>query len=273
MTAPAPSRDPARGPAAVRVSRLCRAFAPGVPVLSDIDLSVTAGEFVAILGPSGCGKSTLLRLIAGLDRPDQGTVESRDGGAKGGVEAPEQAFVFQDPTLLPWRNVAANTALPLELRGVRGDASRTAARQALARVGLEGSEALYPNQLSGGMRMRASLARALVTRPSLLLLDEPFSALDEPSRFELQEDLHALWLEGGMTVVFVTHSVAEATFLAQRVVVLGQKPSRIVLDSAVGLPRERAAATRTSPGYLEAMRLVQAALPTRVRTHSAGGPA
>src|ERR1700678_59838 len=224
----------------VRVERLRRVFAGGVPVIDGLDLDIAAGSFVALLGPSGCGKSTLLRLVAGLDPPDGGTVT-----LEGAPRHARVAFVFQDAHLLPWRSVLENAALPLELAGVDGAGRRDEARRALADVGLAEAMGKLPHELSGGMRMRVSLARALVTRPDLLLLDEPFAALDEMTRQRLDDQLPALWARLGLTVIFVTHSVDEAAYLAERAVVLSARPARIVGDHAIELPRERTAALRT----------------------------
>jgi NitT/TauT family transport system ATP-binding protein len=231
-----------------------------VQALAGVDLDIAAGDFVALVGPSGCGKSTLLRIVAGLERPDAGRV--RVGGAEAGARLPAGAlaYVFQDAHLLPWRDVLGNVRLPLELGGEAPEASRRAALAAIERVGLAEAAVRYPAQLSGGMRMRASLARALVTRPRLLLLDEPFGALDEITRHALQEQLRGLWREAGPTVLFVTHSIAEATFLAERVVVLTPRPARVVVDRAIELPAERNAALRTEAVFAAEMRRLQQAL-------------
>ncbi|MBL8719973.1 MAG: ABC transporter ATP-binding protein [Myxococcales bacterium] len=222
----------------IELSGVRRSFADGV-VLDGLDLRVDAGEFVSLVGPSGCGKSTLLRLVAGLDQADGGEVViAREAGL---------AYVFQDAHLLPWRTVEGNVALPLELAGERDVQARVSA--ALTAVELAGVGHKYPAELSGGMRMRASIARALVTRPRLLLMDEPFAALDELTRQRLDERLRTLFLEQGLTVVFVTHSIAEATFLSTRVVVLSSRPARIVHDGPVDLPAERNAVTRGTPAF------------------------
>jgi NitT/TauT family transport system ATP-binding protein len=229
------------------VRRAFRSTAEGqVEAVADVSFAIGSGEFVALLGPSGSGKSTLLRLIAGLDRPDAGTIEL--GGAQTSGR-PEIGFVFQDAHLLPWRDVLENVALPLELLGWQSGARRDAARDAIARVGLADAIRRFPAQLSGGMRMRASLARALVTRPRLLLLDEPFAALDEITRQQLDEDLRALWAQAGITVLFVTHSIAEAVFLAERAIVLTGRPARVALDRAVDLPAERTIALRSDARF------------------------
>jgi NitT/TauT family transport system ATP-binding protein len=271
------SLDGGRGGIGVRLRGVRRVFpvgghSAGVTALDGIDLDVRPGEFVAILGPSGCGKSTLLRLIAGLDRPDEGTVQLADmagtktpspqpsPGGRGGGEAPSPqpspsegrgglAYVFQDAHLLPWRDVLGNVALPLELMGVPRAVRREAAGRAVEQVGLTEAASRYPAQLSGGMKMRVSLARALVTDPRLLLLDEPFAALDEITRQGLDEQLRGLWRQRGITVLFVTHSIGEAAFLAQRAVVLTPRPARVVIDHALDLPDERTGATRATPGF------------------------
>ena len=225
-----------------------------VVAVDGVSMRIGAGEFVALVGPSGCGKSTILRMMAGLDQPDSGHV--RVGGGTDG----RLSYVFQDAHLLPWRSVADNVRLPLELAGVARDASGRAALDSLSAVGLRDFATRYPSQLSGGMRMRVSLARALVSHPHLLLLDEPFGALDEITRHSLQEQLRQLWLGGGLTVVFVTHSIAEATFLADRVVVFTPRPARVVLDHHVSLPVARDAALRTDASFAAEMRVIQDAL-------------
>ncbi len=217
----------------LRIERITRSFPGGVMALDQANLGLEGGDFVALLGPSGCGKSTLLRLIAGLDRPSSGTLRWDAGQPP----APgEIGFVFQDPTLLPWATAAENVALPFTLsaRPPKDAPARVAA--ALAAVGLAGFAAARPRALSGGMRMRVSIARALITRPRLLLMDEPFAALDEFTRHRLQADLRALWREAGCTVVFVTHSIYEACFLARRIVLMTPRPGRIAREIAADLP-------------------------------------
>ncbi len=213
--------------------RVSKTYPSGTRALADVSLTVAPGEVVSLIGPSGCGKSTLLRIAAGLEVADTGAVArpERDIG-----------FVFQDPTLMPWGTVADNVALPLRFARTpeRDIAPRVAA--ALARVGLTDAAAAYPRELSGGMRMRASIARALVTRPKILLLDEPFAALDEIGRFALDLELLRLAASEGLTVIFVTHSVYEAVFLSSRVVVMAAGPGRIVAETpiAFGIPRDEA---------------------------------
>jgi NitT/TauT family transport system ATP-binding protein len=250
------------------VHRTFRSAAGGeVAALAGIDLEVEAGDFVALLGPSGCGKSTLLRLVAGLDRPQRGRVrvvsEAGAPSARGEGEARAKsvvAMVFQDAHLLPWRDVRGNVELPLELLGRAPAERRERASHAIAQVGLADAERRYPAELSGGMRMRASLARALVTEPRLLLLDEPFAALDELTRMALDDELRRLWREAKLTVLFVTHSIAEAAYLAERVVVLSRRPARIVLDERVALPAERTADLRGEPAFAREIGVLQDAL-------------
>jgi NitT/TauT family transport system ATP-binding protein len=219
-------------------------FAGGPPVLEEITLAIAPGELVAVVGPSGCGKSTLLRLLAGLLPPTRGTVDWQAGQA-----APRCAFVFQDPTLLPWRTVLENVALPLELER---HAPRPAGlvRETLRLVGLSPQdEGKYPRQLSGGMRMRVSLARAIVMRPDVLFLDEPFAALDDLLRQQLNEELLRWWGERGWTALFVTHNVSEAVFLSQRVLVMGPRPGRIVAEVAIDEPYPRGPEWRAEPRF------------------------
>jgi NitT/TauT family transport system ATP-binding protein len=229
-------------------------------VLEGMDLDIAAGSFVALVGPSGCGKSTLLRLVAGLDRPDAGTVTftpplERIRGARNPI-----AYVFQDAHLLPWRSVLDNVALPLELAGMPTPERHAAAHALLKQVGLGDATSRFPVELSGGMRMRVSLARALVTRPRLLLLDEPFAALDELTRNRLDDQLLALWKELGMTVLFVTHSLSEAAYLAERAVVLSRRPARVMLDRQLALPHERGPTLRATPDFAREMGLLLQAL-------------
>ncbi|WPB82575.1 ABC transporter ATP-binding protein [Archangium violaceum] len=252
--------DPGRGGVRVRISGIRRTFSEGVSVLNGLDLDVAAGSFVALVGPSGCGKSTLLRLVAGLDRPDAGTLTFSPPLEHTPGARPPIAFVFQDAHLLPWRSVLDNVALPLELAGVPAPERHASAHALLKEVGLGDATSRYPAQLSGGMRMRVSLARALVTRPRLLLLDEPFAALDELTRNRLDDQLLALWKELGMTVLFVTHSLSEAAYLAERVVVLSRRPARVMMDRQLALPPERLPALRADPGFAREMGLLLQAL-------------
>ena len=230
-------------PPLVEISGVGKNFRNGTVALGHVDLTVAAGAFLSILGPSGCGKSTLLRLIAGLTQPSAGSI------ALHGVAPGRTGFVFQEPTLMPWATVWDNAYLPLRILGVaRADAARRI-DETLAAVGLDGFAQVYPRELSGGMKMRVSIARALVTEPQLLLLDEPFAALDEITRFKLNEDLLALWQRHHWTVVFVTHSVFESVFLSNRIVVMTKRPGRIVADLPVELPYPRTPALRTAADY------------------------
>jgi NitT/TauT family transport system ATP-binding protein len=223
-------------------------------VIAGMNLEIAAGEFLAILGPSGCGKSTLLRMIARLIEPTAGHIAIQP------EERFQTAFVFQDAHLLPWRTVLDNAALPLELMGVPQAERYATARAALEQVSLFEAEDRYPAQLSGGMRMRVSLARALVTQPRLLLLDEPFAALDEITRFRLDTQLRELWRTRGITVVFVTHSISEAAFLANRAVVLTKRGGGIKLDRRLDLPTERTDELRMDPRLAREMQTLLAAM-------------
>ena len=238
----------------LHLAHIRRAFGDLV-VINDLTLDIAAGEFLAILGPSGCGKSTLLRIVAGLTPPDAGklSVQPADSGF-------QTAFVFQDAHLLPWRTVLENAALPLELMGADPKERLARATATLAEVGLTDALSRYPAQLSGGMRMRVSLARALVTQPRLLLLDEPFAALDEITRFRLDVRLRDLWIERGMTVIFVTHSITEAAFLADRAVVFTRRGGGIKLDRRLSLPRKRDNELRLSPQLAAEMQSLLAAM-------------
>ena len=223
------------------------------PALGPLSLAIGAGETVALVGPSGCGKSTALRLLAGLEAPTRGEVTRAPGRG-------ETAVVFQAPTLAPWLSARANVALPLELSGVATAEARRRADEALARVGLAGAEAARPAQLSGGMAMRVSLARALVTNPRLLLLDEPFAALDEITRRALADDVLSLWAASRPAIVFVTHNVEEAVYMASRVVVLSKGPGRIAGDFAVAGPMPRPPHFRTEAAFRATAEQVSMAL-------------
>jgi NitT/TauT family transport system ATP-binding protein len=226
---------------------------PRGPALGPLSLALAPGSLTALVGPSGCGKSTALRLLAGLEAPTRGEVAR--AAARG-----ETSVVFQAPTLMPWTTAEANAALPLRLAGRPPAEAAAAARAALAAVGLAGAEAAKPAQLSGGMAMRVSLARALVTRPRLLLLDEPFAALDELTRRRLADDVHRLWSETRPAVVFVTHNVEEAVYMAERVVVLTPGPGRIALDLPISGPVPRPRGFRTTEAFRTAAEQISAAL-------------
>jgi NitT/TauT family transport system ATP-binding protein len=224
-------------------------FANGTEALCGLDFAVADGEFVSLLGPSGCGKSTALRLIAGLIAPDAGKITW--SGAR-----PQMGFVFQEPTLMPWTDALANARLPLDLKHVPRSDADDRARSALARLGLRGFESAYPRELSGGMKMRVSIARALAAKPKLLLMDEPFAALDEITRAKLNDDLLVLAREDGITVIFVTHSVSESAYLSDRVLVMSPRPGRVTAEIILSPgPRDR-----LSPQFAEAQRRVSSAL-------------
>jgi NitT/TauT family transport system ATP-binding protein len=244
---------------AVSLRAVTKTFDNGVMALGPLDLDIPRGEFVSLLGPSGCGKSTALRIVAGLTSPTSGSVEiSHHAGD--GRPGHSIGFVFQEPTLMPWTTVAENVRLPLKLANVAVPESDARIAEALARVGLAEFAGAYPRELSGGMKMRVSLARALVTDPDILLMDEPFAALDEITRFRLNDDLLALWRKLNKTVVFVTHSVFESVYLSQRVVVMTQRPGRIGADIRIETSEPRAEDFRTSAGYGAYCRKVSAAL-------------
>src|SRR5262245_10265140 len=223
-----------------------KTFSNGVTALSDVDLTIREGDFLALLGPSGCGKSTALRLIAGLSLPTTGVL---DWLGDGQTSQSNIGFVFQEPTLLPWASVFDNVWLPLRLRGVSRREARKQVMELLERVHLTGFENAVPRELSGGMKMRVSIARGLVTQPRVLLMDEPFAALDEITRFKLNNDLLELWQDQRFTVVFVTHSVFESVFLSNRIVVMAARPGRVQEEVAVDAPYPRSDAFRTSPDY------------------------
>ncbi|MCG6206160.1 ABC transporter ATP-binding protein [Rhodopseudomonas sp. HC1] len=268
MAAPQP-RAPTDADAAIRLSAITKTYDSGVLALGPIDLSVGRGEFVSLLGPSGCGKSTALRLIAGLATPSSGSIEVA-GQVKPPRGGPAIGFVFQEPTLMPWASVAANVALPLELAHTPADETAQRVAAALARVELSEFALAYPRELSGGMKMRVSLARALVTDPDILLMDEPFAALDEITRFRLNDDLLALWRDLGKTVLFVTHSVFESVYLSQRVVVMSPRPGRIAAEFVIDAPEPRGEAFRTSADYAAQCRDVSAALAATGGTRGLG---
>ncbi|MBO6726871.1 MAG: ABC transporter ATP-binding protein [Rhizobiaceae bacterium] len=238
-----------------------KVFSNGTVALTDMSVDVRPGEFVSLLGPSGCGKSTALRIIAGLGEPSAGTVSwplSRINAR--GLPEGDVGFVFQEPTLMPWQTVFGNVYLPLKLRGQSKSAVRKQVMDMLALVGLADFADAYPRELSGGMKMRVSIARALVTRPKLLLLDEPFAALDEITRQKLNDDVLMLWRQSGVTVIFVTHSVYESAYLSSRVLVMKARPGRVCADIALEPPQERDESYRISEKYRQTCELVSDAL-------------
>ena len=248
-------------PALIRIAGVGKRYSGGTHALQGIDLTVAEGEFLSLLGPSGCGKSTLLRLIAGLGEPSEGTIDwpraSYDAGGK-----PERSigFVFQEPTLMPWATVFENVYLPLRLDGKRRQDVAAQVEDAIEGVGLAGFARAYPRQLSGGMRMRVSIARALVTRPAVLLMDEPFAALDEITRAKLNDDLLNLQAALGATIVFVTHSVYESVFLSTRICIMAPRPGRIVAELEIDPQEPRNEDFRLGPYYADRARETSAAL-------------
>ncbi len=228
------------------LENVSKQFASGLVAIEDVSLSVAPGEFLSLLGPSGCGKSTLLRLIAGLDAPTRGAVEWPYATNR----RPPLGFVFQEPNLMPWATVAENVRLPLRLAG-RHAQWRSVVEAALERVGLGAFATNYPRELSGGMKMRVSLARAIVSQPQLLLLDEPFAALDEITRTALNHDLLTLAAEQRWTIIFVTHSVYESVFLSDRVAVMSPRPGRIATQLAIDLPQPRTDTLRLTSEYAQ----------------------
>jgi len=234
----------------VHLENVSKAYANGTVALAGATFTLNSGEFVSLVGPSGCGKSTILRLVAGLGETSGGRVDVEGlPPARARRERQDMAYVFQDATLLPWRSVLGNVELPLELRGVGRAARRAAASEVLEMVGLSEVLHLHPRQLSGGMRMRVSIARALAAKPKILLMDEPFGALDEITRQNLNDELLRICALAGWTVLFVTHNVVEAVFLSTRVVVMCARPGRIVADVPIGLPSPRGRELRTSPDF------------------------
>jgi NitT/TauT family transport system ATP-binding protein len=251
-----PAIRPVEGKPLIRLCGVGKRYPNGVAALAGIDLAIGRGEFLSLLGPSGCGKTTLLRLIAGLSTASEGRIEGLTGGGAGH----DIGFVFQEPTLMPWATLFDNVFLPLKLAGMARAAAAPRVTATLASVGLAGFEHSYPRALSGGMKMRASIARALITKPQLLLMDEPFAALDEITRFKLNDDLLGLWRAQGLTVIFVTHSVFESVYLSTRIAVMGARPGRIAGEIAIDEPSPRGEAFRTAPRYGELCRLTSAAL-------------
>lgn len=248
------------GAPVVALRQVSKTFANGVAALDRLDLAVQPGEFLSLIGPSGCGKSTALRLIAGLSAPTSGTIEWPKAEAVQAGRAGNTGFVFQEPTLMPWATVFANVYLPLRLAGRPKDKAAPQVMETLEGVGLADFAGVYPRELSGGMKMRVSIARALVTQPKLLLMDEPFAALDEITRFKLNDDLLALRASLGKTVVFVTHSVFESVYLSNRIVVITPRPGRVLTEIAIDAPDRRDSGFRTSAAYVELCRLTSDAL-------------
>jgi len=235
------------------LSGISKTFDNGVEAIARLDLDVAEREFVSLVGPSGCGKSTALRIAAGLARPSAGAISFPNG-------KPETGFVFQDPTLMPWARALQNVRLPLDLRGMNAGEAGDRAFAALARVGLKGFENAFPRELSGGMKMRVSIARAIAAGPKLLLMDEPFAALDELARQALNDDLLMLAREDQITVLFVTHSVFESTYLSSRVVVMTPRPGRVTADIKLSPPPLRDVSYRLTQEFADGARRVSEAL-------------
>ncbi|QDL94003.1 ABC transporter ATP-binding protein (plasmid) [Paroceanicella profunda] len=250
-----PLHDTTPRPELMSVNGVGKVFNGATVALQGMSLTVRQGDFISLLGPSGCGKSTALRLMSGLSLPTTGSIRwavPQEPGSLG--------VVFQEPTLMPWATVEQNVWLPMRLRGASLSSVRGEISEALRLVGLDGFQRAYPRELSGGMKMRVSIARALVTRPKLILMDEPFAALDEITRFKLNNDLLTLQAELGCTVVFVTHSVFESVFLSDRIVVMAARPGRVLRELAVDAPYPRDESFRTSPEYAALCREASAAL-------------
>jgi NitT/TauT family transport system ATP-binding protein len=245
---PSPAPLPPSSAALVALRGVAKTFANGTQALAGLDFEVRQGEFVSLVGPSGCGKSTALRIIAGLSEPTEGAVEWAERADKAEHRS-RIGFVFQEPTLMPWADVRDNVRLPLKLAGARRGEAASRIEAALERVGLKAFAGAYPRELSGGMRMRVSIARALVTEPELLLMDEPFAALDEITRFSLNDDLLKMWQALRTTIVFVTHSVFESVYLSSRIAVMSPRPGRVVTELAIDAPYPRGSDFRTSADY------------------------
>ena len=241
----------------IRLDRVRKQFGAGTLAVADMTLEIGEGEFVSFLGPSGCGKSTALRMIAGLLPVTAGTIAIEP--ARGASEQ-DLGFVFQEPTLMPWASVFDNVFLPLRLAGVRRSEAAPRIREALAEVGLSRFERAWPRELSGGMKMRVSIARAMVTRPRILLMDEPFAALDEITRMKLNNDVLRLWAEHGLTVLFVTHSVFESVYLSNRVLVMAARPGRVAADIPIEAPWPRDDGFRSDIAYVTQCQRVSEAL-------------
>ncbi len=250
-------------PPAIQVLSAEKTYPDGTRALLPVDLRIERGEFVSLLGPSGCGKSTLLKMVAGLLEPSEGRVMLWGRPAAGPAAAlgkPDLSFVFQSPTLMPWANVRTNVRLPLDLAGVVRAVADAQVDDVLRLVGLQKFAGALPRALSGGMQMRVSIARGLVTRPSVLLMDEPFGALDEITRHRLDSDLLRLWAANGLTVVFVTHSIHEAVFLSRRVVMMAARPGRVVEEFVIDEPYPRDPSFMVSPQFSRHARRLQQSL-------------
>ncbi|WP_254567720.1 ABC transporter ATP-binding protein [Oscillatoria sp. HE19RPO] len=252
---------------AITISDVSKVFNNGVVALKDVNLKVNREDFVSLVGPSGCGKSTILRIIAGLSESSGGTIEWADRTLKQQI-----AFVFQDPALMPWNTVKNNIRLPLKLMGISKRMADTSIAKTLELVGLEKFANAYPRQLSGGMKMRVSIARAIVTEPRVLLMDEPFGALDDITRTNLNDELLSLWNHQRQTIIFVTHNIYEAVYLSKRVVVMGANPGRASAEITIDEPLPRTESFRTSERYLNYCQQVYAALSEAMDPQSQESP-
>lgn len=250
----------ATSPVQIAMSDVSKRFGNGTVALSGMSLQIRRGEFVSFLGPSGCGKSTALKMIAGLLSASSGSISVNGHPPGQGTGSSDVGYVFQEATLMPWATVFENVWLPLKLQGIRRREAEPRVREALETVGLGRFGGSYPRELSGGMKMRVSIARAMVTKPALLLMDEPFAALDEMTRFKLNNDVMNLWRDHGLTIVFVTHSVFESVYLSSRVVVMAARPGRVVHDITLPGAGDRTGDYRTTAEYAENCRLVSHAL-------------
>ena len=255
---PGAASRPGGGDTVLEAEHVEKTYPNGTHALNDTSVRIRRGEFVSLLGPSGCGKSTLLKMFAGLEAPSSGRIALYDGQDTAGPASGHRsmAMVFQEATLMPWARVDDNVRLPLDLAGVPRGEGTPRVREALQMVGLDQFARVYPRELSGGMQMRASIARALAVQPSILLMDEPFGALDEFTRNKLDSDLHKLWEQRGFTVVFVTHSIYEAVFLSSRVVVMAARPGRVIADVPIDAPAERDDGYRVSQPFIENCRVL-----------------
>lgn len=247
-------------PPLIEMKNVFKQYGNGTVAIRDMSLTVEKGQFVSFLGPSGCGKSTALRMVAGLASVSAGSITVNGHAPGESNSAADIGFVFQEPTLMPWATVYENVYLPLRLTGVSRAEARPRIEEALAQVGLSRFAQSYPRELSGGMKMRASIARAIVTRPRLLLMDEPFAALDEMTRFKLNNDVLRLWQEQGLTIIFVTHSVYESVYMSNRVVVMAARPGRVVADLPIEGAYPRAEDFRATEAYAESCQAASKAL-------------
>lgn len=250
----------ANPPALIDMRKVDKQFGNGTVAVRDMSLSIQQGEFVSFLGPSGCGKSTALKMISGLLSVSSGSITVNGHRPGESTAASDIGYVFQEATLMPWATVFDNVYLPLKLQGISKDEGRSRVEDVLSMVGLSNFAKSYPRELSGGMKMRVSIARAMVTKPKLLLMDEPFAALDEMSRTKLNDEVLLLWENMGLTVIFVTHSVFESVYLSSRVVVMAARPGRVVHDIALTEGYPRNSVYRMSPEYAESCRKVSKAL-------------